>query len=66
MGVVKEYQKRGIDAVFYIKTWDTGMARGYTWGEMSWVLEDNELMKRAMEMMGGKVYKTYRIYEMKI
>jgi len=66
MGVVHEYQRRGIDAVFYVKTWDAGKARGYTWGEMSWILEDNEMMKRAMELMGGKVYKTYRIYEMKI
>jgi hypothetical protein len=66
MGVVHQYQRKGIDAVFYIKTWDAGMARGYTWGEMSWVLEDNEMMKRAMEMMGGHIYKTYRIYEKKI
>jgi GNAT superfamily N-acetyltransferase len=66
MGVVHEYQRRGIDAVFYIRTWDEGKKRGYTWGEMSWILEDNEMMKRAMEMMGGRIYKTYRIYEMKI
>jgi hypothetical protein len=64
MGVVHEYQRRGIDAVFYVRTWDAGEKRGYTWGEMSWILEDNEMMKRAMELMGGKVYKTYRIYEM--
>jgi len=63
MGVVHEYQRRGIDAVFYVKTWDAGEKRGYTWGEMSWILEDNEMMKRAMELMGGKIYKTYRIYE---
>ena len=66
MGVIHEYQKRGIDAIFYIRTFDAGTARGYTWGEMSWILEDNEMMKRAMETMGGKIYKTYRIYEMKI
>jgi GNAT superfamily N-acetyltransferase len=66
MGVVHEYQRRGIDAVFYVRTWDEGKKRGYTWGEMSWILEDNEMMKRAMEMMGGHIYKTYRIYEMKM
>jgi hypothetical protein len=65
-GVVQRYQKRGIDAVFYIRTWDAGKARGVTWGEMSWILEDNEMMKRAMEVMGGHIYKTYRIYEMEI
>jgi len=66
MGVVHKYQKRGIDAIFYIKTFDVGTARGYTWGEMSWVLEDNEMMIRALEMLGAKAYKTYRIYEMEI
>jgi hypothetical protein len=66
MGVTHEYQRRGIDTVFYVRTWDAGKKRGYTWGEMSWILEDNEMMKRAMELMGGKVYKTYRIYEMSI
>lgn len=66
MGVVHEYQRRGIDAVFYINTYDAGSARGYVWGEMSWVLEDNEMMNRAIEMLGGKIYKTYRIYEMEI
>jgi hypothetical protein len=29
------------------------------------VLEDNVLMRRAIESMGGTVYKTYRIYEWK-
>ena len=66
MGVIKEYQKRGIDAVFYIRSYDAGLVKGIKWGELSWILEDNEMMKRAMELMGGKVYKTYRIYEMKI
>ncbi len=66
MGVVPKYQKRGIDAVFYIKSFDACLARGITRGEMSWVLEDNLLMNRAMKIMGGKLYKTYRIYEMRI
>ena len=30
---------------------------------MSWVLEDNVLMNRSIEALGGKRYKTYRIYE---
>ena len=32
-------------------------------GEMGWILETNEPMNRAMEGMGGKVVKRYRIYE---
>jgi GNAT superfamily N-acetyltransferase len=63
MGVVDEYRGRGIDTAFYLETFERGLKRGYDWAETSWILEDNVLMNRAMEMMGGKVYKRYRIYE---
>ncbi len=39
------------------------MRKGYERAEMSWVLEDNELMKKGCELMGGRIYKKYRIYE---
>ena len=32
-------------------------------GEQGWILETNEPMNRAMEGMGGKVVKKYRLYE---
>lgn len=31
--------------------------------ELSWILEDNWPMRRMIEMLGARVYKTYRIYE---
>jgi hypothetical protein len=66
MGVIHKYQKRGIDNIFYIDTYNTGEKKGYTWAEMSWVLEDNYLMNRASEILGARVYKKYRVYEMGI
>jgi hypothetical protein len=36
---------------------------GYEDCEMSWVLEDNLAMRNICERAGGRVYKTYRIYE---
>jgi GNAT superfamily N-acetyltransferase len=66
MGVVPEYQKRGIDTVFYAETYNVGVKRGYRWAEMSWVLEDNTLMNRVLELLGAKRYKRYRIYEIKV
>ena len=39
------------------------LIKGYTWGEMSWILETNDMMNRGIEMMGAEVYKTYRIYQ---
>jgi hypothetical protein len=42
------------------------LARGLERVEMSWILEDNLPMRRVIEGIGGKVYKTYRIYEKSI
>jgi hypothetical protein len=38
-------------------------ALGYERYEFSWILEDNAPMRRISEVMGGRRYKTYRIYE---
>lgn len=66
MGVVPEFQKRGIDTVFYVETYNVGVRRGYTWAELSWVLEDNVKMNRVLNLLGAKLYKKYRICEIKI
>ena len=31
--------------------------------EMSWILEDNTPTRHSIETIGGRVYKTYRVYE---
>ena len=66
MGVIEGYRGRGIDVVFYLETFKHGVTRGYTWAETSWILEDNVPMNRALDMIGAKIYKRYRIYEMPI
>ncbi|MBW2038009.1 MAG: N-acetyltransferase [Deltaproteobacteria bacterium] len=63
LGVKPEYQKRGIEALLYLEIFRRGQAKGYKRGEMSWVLEDNYLMQRGIEALGGRRYKTYRIYQ---
>jgi GNAT superfamily N-acetyltransferase len=63
MGVVPEYRTMGIDALFYVETARAAFAKGYERCEMSWILESNDMMNRIIERLGGKVYKTYRIYE---
>ena len=30
---------------------------------MGWILETNKSMNRAMEGMGGRIVRTYRVYE---
>lgn len=39
------------------------LARGLERVELSWILEDNMPMRRVCEGVGGRAYKTYRIYE---
>ena len=63
LGVVPEFQKRGIDGVLYYETWKHASDLGIYAGEAGWVLEDNVMMNRAAVLMNGGRYKTYRIYE---
>lgn len=63
LGVVEQYRTAGVAAGFYLELFRRATALGYRECEMSWVLEDNTLMNRSIEAMGGRRYKTYRIYE---
>jgi hypothetical protein len=42
---------------------ENALQKGYKWAEISWVLESNLMMIRTAELMGGEIYKTYRMYE---
>ena len=64
MGVLPEYRLRGIDAVLYQQVKEQGIRRGYTRAEMSWILETNDVMNNTIAMLGGRRYKTYRIYDL--
>ena len=63
LGVKKDFQFIGLGSIFYLKSIENALAKGYTIGEMSWILEDNHTMNRAIEAFGSKKYKTYRIYQ---
>ena len=63
LGILPEYQGRGIDAVLWHWLWTRGLANGMDRAEASWILEDNAPMCNAAERMGFKHCKTYRLYE---
>ena len=65
-GVMKEYRETGIIAVLYYETEKANLKLGYEWCELGWNLEDNDLINRFDEAIGGKLYKKYRIYEKEI
>jgi len=63
MGVLEEHRLKGIESLFYLEGCRVAVRKGYDWAEMSWILEDNYKVSRGIEMMGGKPYRTYRIYD---
>jgi GNAT superfamily N-acetyltransferase len=63
LGVLPEYQRRGLDAIMYKEITRRGLERGATWAEASYIVEDNEPMKKPLLNIGGEIYKTYRVME---
>jgi hypothetical protein len=62
MGVIPEFQGRGIDALLYSRTIKNGLAKNYDSAELSWVLETNIDMMRVAERAGAHIEKRYRMY----
>ena len=63
LGVRPEWQHAGVAAGLYKEHFDMAEVTPQTWGEMGWILETNDGMNRAMEAMGGKIVRRYRLYE---
>ena len=63
LGVKAEFRGRGIESVMLAEALKAGYDAGFQGAEASWTLEDNDAVNRLIEILGGKVYKTYRIYE---
>ncbi len=63
LGVKPEYQHTGVAARFYQMHFDAAARTPQKGGEMGWILEVNKPMNRAMEGMGGKIVRRYRVYE---
>ena len=63
LGVKEQFRARGVDALLYYETAKAALERGYQFAEASWILETNDSMNRAIAMLGGEVYKKYRIYQ---
>ena len=67
MGVRKKFHGTIEGSALAIGVIDTvrryHLSRGTVSGELGWILEDNTAMRRMIENLGGKPYKTYRVYE---
>jgi hypothetical protein len=64
LGVKHDYRHTGVAAGLYLEHIKlAALPDKIHWGEMGWILETNKPMNRAMEGMGGKIVKKYRLYE---
>jgi len=63
LGVKREWQHTGVGAKLYEMHFDAAARTPQTHGESGWILESNRPMNRAMELMGAKIVRTYRVYE---
>lgn len=53
----------GLSTYMYVEMNRGAERTGVKWGELSWTLEDNSPVNVGIKLMGGKVYKKYRLYE---
>lgn len=63
LGIKYEYRNKGIDALLFREGFKGVKRGGYQRVEFSWILEDNIPVQRLIGMIGGRLYKTYKIYE---
>ena len=67
MGVKRHYQGTMMGAALALMTIDPinqqARRKGVTVVDMSWILEQNKGMRKIIELLGGDVYKRYRIYQ---
>lgn len=63
LGVKEEYRNKGLELLL-IKHLILGVrSLGWSHGEISWILEDNQRIISIIKEFGGKLYKKYRLYE---
>ena len=62
LGILPEYQGRGLDGLLYAESFWQGQGT-YSQGEFGWTLESNDAINNGMKALGAIPYKRYRIFE---
>ena len=67
LGIRKKWRNvrkyAGLSAFLYVEMNQAGHLLGIKEGELSWTVEDNAPINVGIKLMGGRIYKTYRVYE---
>lgn len=63
MGIIPEFQGKGLDSVMNMEALIQGLKKGYETSEVSWILETNHSMINTAERYGSQIEKRYRIFK---
>jgi hypothetical protein len=70
LGIKKQWRRvrryAGLSAYLYVEMNHSSHLLGLKRGELSWTLEDNAAINAGIRLMGGRIYKTYRVYEREV
>lgn len=63
MGVLRRFRGLGLETLMIDQIVRTGLEKGYSQAEISWILEDNRPMNAIAKRLCGRPYRTYRVYQ---
>ena len=63
LGVQQKFRKRGLEILLVVDVLRVARRLGYQRCEVSWTLENNDLINRATAYFGATRTKTYRVYQ---
>ncbi len=67
LGIKKKWRNvrryAGLSAYLYVSMNRSAHILGLRDGELSWTVEDNAPINVGIKLMGGRIYKTYRVFE---
>jgi len=66
VAIRKKYQHLGFASLLYAEMARRVEAGGYLGGEISWIADENLPMKKITEEMGGKAYKKYAVFRVRL
>jgi GNAT superfamily N-acetyltransferase len=66
LGVLEKYRRSGVAELIELEMLNNAPKHGIVNAEMSWILEDNLMMRAPLEKLGARIYRTYRMYDLPV
>jgi hypothetical protein len=66
LGVLEKYRRAGVSELIQLELFINAGKHGIENAEMSWILEDNVMMRVPLEKFGARIYRTYRMYDIPV